>query len=173
MPTFPKAVRLRHSYEFKRGFDQGVKVVFPCLVLFATKAPSSPSGSSPDSPPDVPSNTPSFSIKSDSEVLGSVFRLGLVVSKKVGNSVVRNRTKRVLRAAFCQIRLEVAALLTTHPLIGGLDLVVLARPQARDLGAPDAALLISSSIRKLISKLEAQGQRPAPDGHESSRRRDR
>ncbi len=45
-------------------------------------------------------------------------RLGLTVSKKVGNAVVRNRVKRVVREVFRR----------SHPFEGmGLDLVVIPR----------------------------------------------
>ncbi|MEA2391258.1 MAG: ribonuclease protein component [Solirubrobacteraceae bacterium] len=51
-------------------------------------------------------------------------RLGLSVSRKVGGAVERNRVKRLLREAF---DLEVATL----PV--GCDLVVVARPDVREL----------------------------------------
>jgi ribonuclease P protein component len=50
-------------------------------------------------------------------------RVGFVVSKAVGNAVVRNRTKRRLRAS-------VATRLTGIP--AGLDLVVRANPAAAE-----------------------------------------
>jgi len=51
-------------------------------------------------------------------------RLGLVVTRKIGGAVVRNRIKRVCREAF-----------RTWPdlLPGGVDLVVIARARPRDL----------------------------------------
>lgn len=48
----------------------------------------------------------------------SISRLGVVVSKKVGNSVIRSRAKRLLRESFRQHR---------HELIQPLDLVLVAR----------------------------------------------
>ncbi len=53
-----------------------------------------------------------------------VFRLGLVVSRKVGCAVERNRAKRVLRQCFRTWE---------RPLEGGVDLVIIAKPGAADL----------------------------------------
>jgi ribonuclease P protein component len=71
-------------------------------------------------------------------------RVGFVVSKAVGNAVVRNRTKRVLRHVM-------AARLDRVP--AGTDLVVRANPPAagagsRELGA-DVDRLMSTVLRRL------------------------
>jgi len=68
---------------------------------------------------------------------GACSRVGLVVSKAVGNSVARNRTKRVLRH-------EMAALLPSLP--SDLDIVIRATPAA---GAASAADLRSELDRLL------------------------
>ncbi|HSI68112.1 MAG TPA: ribonuclease P protein component [Planococcus sp. (in: firmicutes)] len=52
------------------------------------------------------------------------FRLGLSVSKKVGNAVVRNRVKRYIRQTFLEIK---------EDLLPNADYVIIARPQAADL----------------------------------------
>ena len=49
-------------------------------------------------------------------------RLGLSVSRKVGNAVVRNRWKRLIREAFRLARAELPE---------GLDLIVIPRPDVR------------------------------------------
>ncbi len=53
-------------------------------------------------------------------------RFGLTVSRKVGGAVVRNRVKRWLREAVRHERVSV---------VGGWDLVVVARPEAATAGA--------------------------------------
>lgn len=74
-------------------------------------------------------------------------RLGLSVSKKVGNAVVRNRWKRLIREAFRRRRDE-------FPL--GLDLVVVPR---RDVDPPSARLAERSLVR-LAGKIAARLSRP-------------
>ena len=52
------------------------------------------------------------------------FRLGLSVSKKVGNAVTRNRIKRFIRQAFLENHAD---------LMQNADYVIIARQQAADL----------------------------------------
>jgi ribonuclease P protein component len=66
-------------------------------------------------------------------------RVGFVVSKAVGNAVVRNRTKRRLRAS-------VANRLNGIPT--GLDLVVRANPAAADAGWDELDLAVARGLEK-------------------------
>ena len=54
----------------------------------------------------------------------SIPRIGLIVSRKVGNAVVRNRVKRLIRQAFRQHKETVS---------GNVDVLVLAKPSAATL----------------------------------------
>lgn len=102
--TFPKNARLLKSADFDRVFIQRCSQSDRLIVVYAARN-------------DVESA-----------------RLGLVVSRKVGNAVVRNRWKRALREAFR---------LTQHELPKQLDLVVVPRQGAK----PDVADLKNSLIQ--------------------------
>lgn len=61
-----------------------------------------------------------YMLKGDQEE----FRLGLSVSKKVGNAVTRNRVKRFIRQAFLELK---------DDLLPNADYIIIARPQAAKL----------------------------------------
>jgi ribonuclease P protein component len=86
-------------------------------------------------------------------------RLGLSVSRKVGNAVVRNRWKRLIREAF---RLE------RQGLPPGIDLVVVPRGEAE----PELEDL-RRSLARLASRVKhraSTGGKAATDGHQASGR---
>jgi len=70
-------------------------------------------------------------------------RLGISVSKKVGNSVVRHRLTRLIRESY-----------RLHEDIfnSGLDIVVVARVNAKDIGYAEmeSALLHTSKLHKIL-----------------------
>ncbi len=72
-------------------------------------------------------------------------RVGFVVSKAVGNAVVRNRTKRRLRAA-------VATQLAGIP--AGVDVVVRAQPAAASLAFQELRDALIPLLHKAIGRLE-------------------
>ncbi|MGO8690642.1 MAG: ribonuclease P protein component [Thermoguttaceae bacterium] len=87
-------------------------------------------------------------------------RLGLSVSRKIGNAVRRNRWRRLLREAFRISRPQLPA---------GVDLIVIPRPAAK----PELAALLASLARlaarvgrKLAPRTQSGGlstpQPPAP-----------
>ena len=69
-----------------------------------------------------------------------VARLGFTVTKKVGNAVVRNRTRRRLK--------EAARLLLRERAVAGVDLVMIGRDGTR--GRPFAVLM--DDIRRALDK---------------------
>jgi len=114
---FPKSARLLNSPQFRQVFNQKQSVSNDVLILYAVK---------------------------NSELHS---RLGMAVSKKVGNAVVRNRWKRRIREAF---RLE------QQDLPVGFDFVVLPRRGVQpDAGKIRASLL---SLSRRLAKRAAAGK---------------
>ena len=72
---------------------------------------------------------------------GGLARLGFTVTKKVGNAVVRNRTRRRLKEA---ARLHLRA----HPM-AGVDLVLIGRDSTRGRDFAD----LTDDLRRALAKL--------------------
>lgn len=81
-------------------------------------------------------------------------RLGLSVSRRVGNAVVRNRVKRAVRAWFRTSREQVPA---------GSDIVVIARRGARDRQVDE----IADELNKLFSNVAVPSPVKAGNSSES------
>ena len=75
----------------------------------------------------------------------SINRLGITVSKKVGNSVVRHHLTRLVRESYR---------LNKNMFNSGLDIVVVARSTAKDISyhEVESALLHLGGLHKIISK---------------------
>lgn len=115
MFEFPKENRLLKRQEFRITLDNGVKIVDSNLVLLGRKT-DRPQG-----------------------------RIGLIVSKKVGNAVIRNRVKRRLRERFRLVKGE----------LSGLDLVIIARHTAAGRDTSELFTSFDQCLRRLRKKLLA------------------
>jgi ribonuclease P protein component len=76
-------------------------------------------------------------------------RVGFVVSKAVGNAVVRNRTKRVLRHVLASRLDRVPA---------GTDLVVRANPPAADAASAELGADVDRLMGTVLRRLDRSGR---------------
>ena len=142
---FPRAVRLLSPGDFARVFAVRRSAASGPLVLYACPALSA----------------------------AQPARLGLSVSSRIGNAVVRNRWKRRLREAFRQVRTELPV---------GNDFVIVVRSGAVPEGAAGARQ-VEEMICDLTARVVAragyaaaadalrQGTGPQPAGGQPPRRR--
>ncbi|MEZ4321313.1 MAG: ribonuclease P protein component [Myxococcota bacterium] len=115
--TFPRSLRLRKRRDFTRVQRSGGKVVSNDLVVV-------------------------HRARGERSVEGP--RFGLTVSKKVGNAVVRNRTKRRLREAIRRVYARDDGL-------SGTDVVFIARPSAARASGADLFLQVESALSRIRS----------------------
>ncbi len=112
VPPASSPVRLKRRADFLRTASRGRKAAMPGLVLQALARPD-----------------------------GGTARLGFTVTKKVGNAVVRNRTRRRLK--------EAARLLLQDRPVADVDLVVIGRDGTRGR----AFLLLMDDLRRALDKV--------------------
>lgn len=105
---FPKRARILRRQDFQDVFARGAKTVGPQFVGYALAGE------------------------------GTERRLGVAVSRKVGNAVARNRVKRQIREWFRTHR---------HRLRPGLRLVIVARPAAAALRGAEAGAALAALAR--------------------------
>lgn len=115
--------RLSRSAEFDRVYRSGRSAQHRLLVLYRF-----------DRPEDLPAAGES----------GDESRLGITVSRKIGNAVERNRLKRQLREA----------LAACEALDGNADYVAIARPGLAELIERDSFSALTELVAELAAKLQ-------------------
>ena len=112
--TFSKSERLQHGYQFRAVYDGGRKVGGRLAVLYVREEPATPGA------------------------------IGVVTSRKVGNAVVRNRARRLLREAFRVHQREL-----TQP----VDLVLVARQSIVGRGLAEVENDFLATMRRAGSNM--------------------
>lgn len=82
----------------------------------------------------------------------AAFRAGISVSKKIGNAVIRNRVKRLIREALSRLESKIPS---------GLDLIIIARPgvEAMSLDAIEQSLVHVMKRAKVIRQVPRQNHK--------------
>ena len=111
---YPKANRLAKKHDFRHSLDNGVKTVDRYFVMKATASPH------------------------------SFARLGIIVTRKFGNAVERNRFKRCVRECFRKIKNGYS----------GIDVVVIGRHEAESADASALFTTMERGFNKLEKKLQ-------------------
>lgn len=75
--SFPKSARVRSGEEFRKALRAGQRIRTPALTVFVSREE------------------------------GSQSRFGLIVPRRIGNAVTRNRVKRVLRELYRRSRKKI------------------------------------------------------------------
>ena len=102
-----KIVKLKENRDFRRVYNKGKSFVCPFFVIYKT---ANRTGET---------------------------RLGITVSKKIGNAVKRNRAKRVITAAFSTV---------CPKIISGYDFVIVARTRILDV----KSTVVTTFLLKLL-----------------------
>jgi ribonuclease P protein component len=119
--SFAAADRLHRSAEFLRLQRNGVRFQSPHFVLYAGNL--------------------------DDELTRS--RLGVTVSRRIGNAVVRNRVKRRVRECFRRV--------IRDNLLPGTSIVVIARVGAATLESAAISSELTMAARNLRGRMTAKG----------------
>ena len=108
---FTRTMRLKQGRDFARLRREGQRSVNGCLIANWQELPS-----------------------------GSIPRLGVITAGRIGNAVVRNRARRLLREAF---RVH------QHELAQPVDLVLVARPSIAGKDFPQVERDYLATLRKI------------------------
>ena len=113
--TYPKAARVRYRREFLTIQRRGLRV-----------------------------HTPSFTVVAYRDNAALRTRMGCAVSKRVGNSVVRSRVRRLIRECFRRLQDRLSA----------VDFVVIAKPQAEQYAQSGLLAMVEDLVPALLTANE-------------------
>ena len=119
--SLPRGSRIRHAREVRRGFDRGRSAAAGPVVVYAFD-----------------------------RLDGEPPRYALVVGKRWGDAVARNRVRRLLREAFRTARPRLRA---------GFDFVLLPRDALGGLRMQEVRRLLESAARRAAERFQAEGPR--------------
>jgi ribonuclease P protein component len=121
--TLHRSHRLRKNEQFQEVFQKGNSAANKQFVLYSAKQEGQ-----------------------------AAFRAGISVSKKIGNAVIRNRVKRLIREALSRLESKIPS---------GLDLIIIARPgvEAMSLDAIEQSLVHVMKRAKVIRQVPVQNHK--------------
>lgn len=105
-----KVLILKQNSDFRRAYGRGKSYSDPALVTYILK-----------------------------NNRAGVCRMGITTSKKIGNAVERNRSKRIIRAAFRELTPQIG---------GGFDFVFVARSRTKHLKSTDIRNIMLHQLKK-------------------------
>ena len=101
---------LKQNSDFRRAYGRGKSFSDPALVTYVLK-----------------------------NNRAGVCRMGITTSKKIGNAVERNRSRRIIRAAFRE---------NLPSIKGGYDFVFVARSRTKHLKSTDVSAIMAKHLAK-------------------------
>lgn len=128
---FPARLRLKQRRDFLRVQQTGHKHHVRHFLVFVAARPDDP-------------KDPKVELASESPT-----RLGITVTRKIGNAVMRNRIKRLVREAFRRNRSRLPS---------GLDLVWVAKQQAAEVEYADVVADFEALIGRGLSAKRRGGR---------------
>ena len=109
----PKIVTLNRNGYFRRAYTRGKAYTDPALVTYVIKNGA------------------------------GICRVGITTGKKIGNAVIRNRCRRIIKAAFCELQDEIK---------GGYDIVFVARHRTASCKSTDIYSIMRKHLVTIIKK---------------------
>ena len=104
-----QTVTIKSNCDFRRVYGKGKSIQGPALVSYVLKNRA------------------------------GICRIGITTSKKIGNAVERNRSRRVIRAAYSMIE---------DKIYGNYDFVFVARSKTKYIKSTQLALLMLSQLQQ-------------------------